>query len=592
MWPGDKEMRDAFQSQPLVAGSVMEALAQHAVRRPDATALIHVEPRLDGNDHDALELSYADLLRATQHWANRLAAVGARQDGAIALLLTNTPAHYVLMLASGVVSSSLSLNPLQSVEYLAQLLCAAGADILVVPTPQDDEKLNLLGHAVASLCESRRKLTVLEIGTSPWPGAADVLTTNTTPLARLAIDPSDTAAWFHTGGTTGAPKLVRHSHEQQKIAAMAFAAAANLEENDRLANGLPLFHVAGAICSSRALWVSGGCVVNLSSHGFRNPAVIEFYWNIVSKYEVTIAGGVPTAVATVLEQPVTADISKLRCGYAGGAPCSASLQVRFADLTGRPLHIIYGMTECCGVLAVGRSDMPSPIGIIGPPGNGIAIEIRDSTGVKQPFGQEGEIWISGPTVSPSRPDAFIGGWMATGDRGRVTTEGLIVTGRLSDMIIRSGHNIDPAIIEDAAIGTGKVAVAAAIGQPDSYAGELPILFAVPSGEGVRESTDLLSEIREAIADRAAWPRDIYWVSSLPVTAVGKIDRKQLRADAIERQLRLEANAIFGDEDFDVTVGDPQGLCPTISIDWRNRKPKAEVTARLRAWAARHNMELI
>lgn len=571
--------------------SITAAIEFHAARRPRAPALIDIEPHADDQSTLVARLSYQELHEATLQWAARLSYLGANKNGAVALLLPNTAAHYVLMLAAGIASASLSLNPLQSVEYLAGLLVASRTNILVVPTRHDDEKLSLLGAALLTMI-GRNKLTLIETGASPWGNESLAAQTGTAECRLGSELASDPVAWFHTGGTTGVPKLVRHSHLQHVLAAEAFASAAAITEADCLANGLPLFHVAGAICSTRALWLRGGCVVNLSRQGFRNPLIVEQYWTLLQKHAVTIAGGVPTAVASVLNRPVNVDLSALRCGYAGGAPCGTALQQHFARQTGRPLHIIYGMTECCGVIAVGRTDRLSPPGTIGPVVSGLSVEIRDAYGKQVPNGCHGEIWVSGPTVVSSSSDVSVGDWMPTGDRGLVVADELIVNGRISDMIIRSGHNIDPAIIEDAALRTGKIAAAVAIGQPDAYAGEVPILYVVAESRPAFDSAALLAEISSSLADRAARPRAIYPVAVLPMTQVGKVDRRSLKADAIERILRQTTMSLFGIEPHEVLVKDPQGLRPEITIDWAAPAPNKQQTLILREWADEHNLELL
>ena len=567
--------------------SLIDAIAHHAAVRPDMPAFIHVEPGELDQDETLAEYSYADLALAVRQWAAVLTVAGARKDGAVALLLRNTPAHYALMVATSCVSAGLSLNPLQTVDHMVELLIAAGADIVVMPRQEDDEALYKLGHVLIEKCAARRKMTPLVVRRAISPDVDG----NVSLPTLATINGNDPAAWFHTGGTTGAPKLIRHRHIQHAIAASAFTDAADLKDTDRLANGLPLFHVAGAICSTRAPWWGGGCVVNLSENGFRNPAIVKGFWSIIDRTGVTIVGGVPTAIATVLDQTESVDNPRLRFGLAGGAPCTPALQMRFAKVTGRSLHIVYGMTETCGVIAVGRADNPSPVGVIGPAGKGISLGIRDMTGAVLPDGESGGIWVCGGNVSPPEPDMIVDGWMPTGDQGRMTPRGLAITGRISDMIIRSGHNIDPAMIEAAAISTGQVTDAAAIGQPDAYAGEVPVIFLVRSSASKQDAAAVAEQIIGSIPDRAAHPRSIFWRESLPVTAVGKIDRKQLRAEVIEHLVRDEARRQMGSIDFDLTVTNPQALRPIIAITWKADKPRAERIDSLRAWADEFNLEL-
>jgi len=571
---------------------LIQRIAEHAKTTPDAPALMDVEPASTGRGARADELSYAGLLAAIQQWSSLLAHMGARKDGAVGLLLRNTPAHYVLMLATSVASAGLSLNPLQSVDHMAGLLDAAGADVLVFPRQADDEALWRIGRALIDRMSSARPLVALEIGPSAYPDHVPAQQNAKTASAFDASACTGHAAWFHTGGTTRAPKLVRHSHYQHAVAASAFAQAAAMSPEDRLANGLPLFHVAGAICSTRAVWWSGGCVVNLSQDGFRNAGIVKDFWRILEQLRVTIAGGVPTAVERVLNQPITSDLSRLRCGYVGGAPCSPALQARFAKATGRPLHIIYGMTETCGVIAAGRAETPSPQGVVGAPVQGMGLAVRNPVGEDVSDGEMGEIWVCGPAVSLAEGGALVDGWMATGDQGCIIGGALSITGRLGDMIIRSGHNIDPAMIETTALACKGVAAAAAVGRPDAYAGEVPVLFLVGESDSDINTAALERELMASLPDRAAHPREIQWVTSLPTTAVGKVDRKQLRADAIERMVRNELASLFGSEVVSLAVVNPQGLRPKVSINWLGQRPAPDRLALLRSWADQRQLELL
>lgn len=572
--------------------SLPHAIRAHSEARPDAAALIHFEPGVDGGADGAAIHTYRDLAGAIDEWSAILAELGARKDGAVAMLLRNTPAHYALMLGSSLVSAGMSLNPLLSVDHLAELLIAAGADVVAMPRPEDDAQLWQLGQRLIAQSAERRQIAALEVGRALSPDMDDLPTGSVQAAGSRSVESGEPAAWFHTGGTTGAPKLVRHTHSQHVLAAAAFADAAQMTAADRLGNGLPLFHVAGAICSTRAVWLSGGCVINLSEQGFRNRAIVERYWEIVGDQRMTIGGGVPTAVGAVLERPLNSDVRSLRCGYAGGSPCSPALQERFEQVTGRPLHVIYGMTEGCGVIAVGRADRPAPRGIIGPTVGCVKLAIRGTSGTDLSETEIGEIWISGPTIVATDPGALIDGWMPTGDCGMMTEAGLAITGRVSDLIIRSGHNIDPAIIEEAALATGAIAAAAAVGMPDAYAGEVPVLFAVRRADASIGDVELAAMVAAAIPDRVAQPREVFWVPELPMTAVGKISRRDLRADAIARMVLTEIALRCGRVWADLEVQDPQGIQPRIRINWQGAAPPPESLSGLRAWARENHMELI
>jgi len=211
------------------------------------------------------------------------------------------------------------------------------------------------------------------------------------------------------------------------------------------------------------------------------------------------------------------------------------------DLTGRPTYQMYGLTECAGVVAVPRVErppVPRSAGCVESP-----MEVRiDGTGI-------GEICVHGPTVfagyvgepSPVSPD----GWLRTGDLGRIDAEGnVFITGRAKDLIIRGGHNIDPAMIEACLQAHPDVAMAAAVGWPDAYAGELPVAY-VQLRQGAQVPAEALREFALAgIDERPACPKRVIVLPQLPLTAVGKIHKPTLRAMAARAAVGEQIEARF------------------------------------------------
>lgn len=261
--------------------------------------------------------------------------------------------------------------------------------------------------------------------------------------------------------------------------------------------------------------------------GFRDPEVIRQHWRLVEQYGITISGGIPTSVAAMLEVPLAGhDIGSLRFLLAGGAPVPAALCEQVRAVTGLSLYQVYGMTECAGGIALPNLQRPSIPGSAGHISGEVEVRIDGDNSV-------GEICVRGPMVFPG----YLGqsaapledGWLRTGDLGHLEEQGnLFITGRAKDLIIRSGHNIDPALIESCFESHPAVLLAAAVGMPDEYAGELPVAFVqLRQGSGV--GVDELKQYAFAhIAERPACPKRIFLVEALPVTAVGKIFKQRLR----------------------------------------------------------------
>ncbi len=188
------------------------------------------------------------------------------------------------------------------------------------------------------------------------------------------------------------------------------------------------------------------------------------------------------------------------------------------------------------------------------------------------MGEVGELTVGGPTVSPGYRDAeqnsgtFVDGQLKSGDLGYTDADGRIyIAGRSKDLIIRSGHNIDPLMIENTLQNHPAVAVAAAVGMPDAYAGELPVCY-VQLLPGETTSEDELRTFAEAeISERPAWPRHIHIIDTVPVTAVGKIFKPTLREDATRRAVEavLTEQAMTGE--VEAAAGGPRGMDVTVAL---------------------------
>lgn len=508
---------------------------------------------LTGDEDEAVRrVSYQALLEGITQSANLFASLGGENAGVAYLLPSLVETHFVLWGAE-VSGYAVPVNPLLSHEQLVELLAASGAKILVTVGPDVDaptwEKSVRVKQALPAL-------SLVCIGAPAQPDV-DCLDFHT-HLARqradaLAFDPrkeaGSTVACFHTGGTTGVPKLVIHTNRNQICAAFGAAALLSLTEQDKVTNGMPLFHVGGAISSSLAFFIRGAEVVILSPAGLRNPAMVQRHWRIVRRMGVTIVGAVPTALAALLAVPFEGPLTTVRFGITGAAPLSRSTAERFTAITGKPLHEILGMTESGGVTAVDPTGAPPTAGSVGVRAPYTRMRVRRLAAAGDPGddcapGEIGTLYVTGPTVSPGYLDpsqngkVFRDGWLDTGDLAYLDADGkLFIAGRAKDIIIRSGHNIDPAMVEAAFARHPAVAAAVVVGQPDAYAGELPVAYVTKAAGKAVDEAELLDFARQYISERPAWPKQVHVVDALPLTAVGKVHRPTLRADAAVRLLR-------------------------------------------------------
>jgi fatty-acyl-CoA synthase len=274
--------------------------------------------------------------------------------------------------------------------------------------------------------------------------------------------------------------------------------------------------------------------------------VVANYWRIVERLRPTMIGGIPTTLVALLDVAKNgADLSSVKHCVTGGALVSATLTEAFTRRFGIPVHPVYGMTECAGLITAAAVDIAPVPGTVGCAPSGVEIHARESlpdgmVGAPVAAGESGVLVVRGPNVFPGyvgdKPCPFTAdGWLITGDVGSVAADGLVrITGRAKDLIIRSGHNIDPAGIEDAAATHPAVVTSAAVGRPDAYAGEVPALYVVLRKNCPETMADLHAHMLRNVPEPPARPKSIVALPELPMTAAGKVDKLALRRDAAVR----------------------------------------------------------
>jgi fatty-acyl-CoA synthase len=368
------------------------------------------------------------------------------------------------------------------------------------------------------------------------------------PKALAFDDPAvdRVAAYFHTGGTTGLPKVAQH-----RVSGMIYngwlGARLLFRETDAVLCPLPLFHVFAAYPTLMSMVASGAHVIFPTPQGYRGEGVFDNLWKLVERYGVTYLIAVPTALSALMQRPVNAKISTLRGTFSGSSPLPVELFNRYERATGVQIIEGYGLTECTCLVAVNPPDGVKKIGSVGLafPYTKVRILTSDAQGVRDCATDEiGEICVYSPGVIPGGTYVEVdrnktlfaeGLYLRTGDLGRMDAEGyLFITGRAKDLIIRGGHNLDPAMIEEALAGHPAVAFAGAIGQPDAHSGEVPCVY-VELVAGAEVTVEALAEYcRDHISERAAIPKYIEILPTLPKTAIGKILKPDLRKRAIAR----------------------------------------------------------
>ena len=368
---------------------------------------------------------------------------------------------------------------------------------------------------------------------------------NTTP--DFADSEGDrVAAYFHTGGTTGMPKVAQHRYSGM-IYNGWIGDTLLFTEEDNVICPLPMFHVFAVHVIMMAMISSGAHMVFPTPQGYRGDGVFDNFWKLIERWQITFVITVPTAISALMQRPVDADISSIKTAFSGSSPLPLELFKKFEGVTGVNIVEGYGLTEATCLVSCNPVGGLKKVGSVGLPlpYTDVKILVDTADGPKEIGVDEiGEVCVdnhgvyAGNTYTETEKNQKLyhfDTYLRTGDLGRIDEDGYLwITGRAKDLIIRGGHNIDPAEVEEALAGHAAVAMVGAIGQPDTHSGELPCAY-VELVKGASVSVDELMEYAKAnIHERAAFPRYIEVLDELPKTAVGKVFKPDLRKFAITR----------------------------------------------------------
>ena len=482
----------------------------------------------------------------------------------LSYVLPNFPETHDVIWGAEAVGIVNAINPFLERATIRKLISAAKSKIIVTTPPLPG--LNLWDPVVSVADELDHVTTILFVDPAEYfgmpPTNVPLRTPNGKPILRFqderdvedgtglkfdrVVTANDIASLFHTGGTTGIPKLAPHTHENEVFNAWAISRITPLDAGEAILTGLPLFHVNAVLISGLSAFLAGTTQIMVGPFGFRGPGVVQNIWKTIERFNVVSMSGVPTIYSALMSVPKDGvDISSFRFAAVGAAPISPELFRNFVDYSGVELLEGYGLTESTVVAAINPLGGEKRVGSIGLRLPYLEMRVADlgASGEVQRFCETDEIGtiiIRGPSVFPGyyqREETGLTaeGWLNTGDLGRQDKDGYFwLTGRAKDIIIRGGHNIDPSMIENTLEAHDAVAAAAAIGQPDDYAGELPAAYVQLRPGAEVEIGDLLSWAKSRIPERAAAPVYVEIVPQLPTTAVGKIHKPTLRTKAIER----------------------------------------------------------
>ncbi|MEO1415890.1 MAG: acyl-CoA synthetase [Bacteroidota bacterium] len=589
--------------------------------------------------------SYGDFLGNIRQVANMFRDLGIKDHDVVSFVLPNLPETHFTIWGGEYAGIVNPINPLLEPHVIKEILQAAGTKVLVTLSsfPNTDlwEKIDAIRHEVPTL------KTILRINLEDHlSGVAKVAIKGLTFFKRQFrkvegqrildfnqnrkaypkenflferdIQPDDIASYFHTGGTTGTPKLAMHTHGNEVFDAWAGIQAMDLNTPDKkFFCGLPLFHVNGVLVTGLGPFGNGAHVVLATPQGYRGEGVIPNFWRIVDHYKLNFFSGVPTVYSALLNVPIgNSKVDALDFAICGAAPMPVEVFKQFERYSGVKIIEGYGCTEGACASSVNPAYGDRRVGSVGFPFpyQEMKILVLNEEGKFDHEGSDNEIGlvcIRGANVFPGYKEEIHnkniwvdigdgkGPFYNTGDLGRKDEEGYFwLTGRKKELIIRGGHNIDPKLIEDPLTTHPHVEMVAAVPRPDARVGEIPVAYVkLKPGSSVSKEA-LLTYAMERIGERAAIPKRIQIVDELPVTAVGKIFKPTLVYQEIKDVYTQEVKNLSPVQSVEVQVGPHKtlGMLAEVRVKAKpEAKPeglKNEIERVLGAYAPKFKVEVI
>jgi long-chain acyl-CoA synthetase len=531
---------------PIEVGPLPALLERTAALRGDKTAF----------DFLGHTTTWAEADAAATRIAAGLQAMGLTKGARLGLLLPNCPAYPLLFF--GALKAGLTVvncNPLYTErEIEAQIRDAGVTVVAAVDVATIYAKASaLLARGVLQriiVCPfaemmpaGKRMLFRLfrrkELALVPHDARhirLPELAACTDPLQPVTIDPQlDIAVLQYTGGTTGTPKgaMLTHANLYANTVQMRLWFKDVKPGQERVLAVLPFFHVF-AMTTVLLAAVDGGQEIIMLPR-FELTSVIR----TIARRRPTMLPGVPTLFAAIAGYRGKADLSSIRFCISGGAPLPQEVKRNFEARTGCTLVEGYGLTEASPCISCNPPDGRNKAGSIGLPFPGTDISLR---GLDDPLrrvaqGESGELCVRGPQVMRgywNRPeetrDAFVGGWLRTGDVAVMDDDGYFaIVDRIKDLILVNGFNVYPRAVEEAIYRHPAVAECTVIGVPDPYHGEVAKAFVVCKPDKALQGAELALFLRDHLAP-IELPRQIEFRDSLPKTLIGKLSKKELIAE--------------------------------------------------------------
>ena len=548
-YPANVDWRETFEAAPLYR------LIDDAARK---------SPDLPCTTFLGRTTSYAEIGRMVDAAAAGLHQLGVRKGTKVGLFLPNSPTfivyYFAILKAGGVV---VNYNPLYTTEELSfqvkdsdtELMVTLDLKILFDKVERLLEDGVLKGAVVCSFTALLpptkavlfRLLKSRELGrvaSSPQRSRirleAELVGDGT--FEPAAVDPlNDIAVLQYTGGTTGTPKgaMLTHANVYINVAQVMSWAPDLIYGEEKVLGVLPFFHVFAMTVVMNFGIAKGAEIVIMPRF------VLDDALALIHRAKPSIMPGVPTLFNAIMNHPKikSFDLSSLRFCLSGGAALPIEVRQKFEAVTGCALIEGYGLSETSPVATANPIVGLVKAGSIGLPLPGTHLSLRDLSdpSVEVPKGERGEICISGPQVmrgywkKPAETAAqFVGPYLRTGDVGIMDDDGFFfIVDRIKDLIICSGYNVYPRRIEEAIYEHPAVDEVTVIGIPDKYRGEAPKAFVKLKPDMTATTAELLKHL-EAKLSRIEMPAQIELRDKLPKTMIGKLSKKELKAEETKR----------------------------------------------------------
>lgn len=492
---------------------------------------------------DKQTLTYAEFDRQASRLANVLASVGVKKGEPVGLYL---PSSQLLVIGYWACQKLGAIPAPMSVMYrdteISGIVSRASIGVLLT-----DQNTFPFAQAVQKRNPGLKHILVGEGQPEGGLPVEPLMAEASDQFTDVRCAPGDTACLFFTSGTTGAPKGAMHSQLSQHSALRDMFVYNRFRWGKEVfLDVLPVFNNFGATCMMNLSIYSGGTMVMHERWDTRRVL------DAMRIHKVTYTAGTPTMFVYLCNEfdPTRDDMSSLRLAVTGGAPVPVGILKQFNDAFGVPLMQIYGATECTGYNTGEPLIGVRKPGSAGVPIGSSTISIVDDAGRSLPAGERGEVLIGGDCVGKGYWDdaaasakAFTPqGWLS-GDIGYLDEDGyLFIVDRKKDLIISGGYNIYPLEVEDLLYKHSGVAVCALVGVADAVKGEIPaaVIVAKPgTPSDATAAADITDFCRRHIAAYKV-PRQVYFITEMPLGPSGKILKRELRRLIAEQQLRAVA----------------------------------------------------